>query len=347
MKTAIRFEMAVGLILVIVGVGLVSFPAHAAESASSRDVSVDQALLGDGGMQGVLPPTGQAGVAGMLPNPLSAVFADPSLGRIAATPEIIAASKQDKQAKIYEVQGRAKIAREGSDDWQKLRAGSYIQEGDIVLTSEGARVQIAFDESFLNIVTVPGNTRAVFRAIEPTDIFLEDGTLYNVFDGLGKNANWKVTTPTAVAAVRGTTYFVNYTASNGEFVAAAVDVPDEGEDPSSIAVYLEGEEGSAVSVPEGFQIDLDFGQSPDESLLAVIDPFWLDQIQDILEDVAQKRQENNSEPPAGNGEFFQNDLGGGTGAGLDPQLDTGAVVTDEEEDPEPDPVVPNDAPPEE
>lgn len=247
----------------------------------------------------------------------------------------------DKQARVYDLRGRVRMIKKDVHVWKKVKKGTILKEGDAILTDKESMASITFDEAYLNVVHIPENTRAVFRTIEPTDIHLEDGRLYNILDGLRPGTEWRVSTPVAVTAARGTFYLVNYTASNGDFLTATVEVPDDGQTSSVkvIEILQNGSQGASVAVPEGKQIHLAAGQSPDPSLLEAIDPQWLQQIEEVLEKLAQLRAQErdsalpptgseSSEPAGTTGPTGPGSAGGDPGSTLDPLIDTGSALGD-------------------
>ena len=136
-------------------------------------------------------------------------------------------SEKDGMAKVYELQGKALITPKGSPEEKILKVGDEIHIGDSVYTEKGASLSISFDSRKQNAVRIPAETKATFTSIEPTDIKLDDGSIFNVVNGLAAGSTWKITTPSAVAAVRGTVFLVRYEAANGQMYAATVDVPDD------------------------------------------------------------------------------------------------------------------------
>lgn len=313
-----------------------------AESPVVRDLAVDQALMADGGMSGVLPPTGAQPFPGLLPSGARNHYVDPVIPSMSQMPKGAAESRTDRQARVYEVTGDVKISSPSGSDWEPVLKGMIIKAGQIVLTSKDGSVSVTFDEAFSNVVHVPGGTRAVFRSIEPTDIGLEDGRIYNLFDGLSASKNWTVSTPTAVAAVRGTYFLVQFKSANGDFLSAVFDVPDDHASKIELVDLLaNGAEGSSVDIPEGNQIDLTDGAVLDESMLEGIDSEFLEEMRHVLEQLIDERAARYGEilPPT-NGEFGDpgsidpagNGIVGGPGdIGLDPQLDSGSVQDDPSE----------------
>ena len=336
MKT-ITFKLSIAFVL-LVPVLFWTIPGHTADSVSSRDLSVDAAFLPDGAQGGVLPATGSQTLASGTPvRPMPSGLGVSTSSTRGVTDAYGGTSRADNKARIYEAIGKVKIAKQGSSDWKKVKIDTIVEEGDVILTGKNGKASITFDEAYLNITHIPENTRAVFKTIEPTDIFLEDGTVFNLFDAVPTGSNWKVSTPTAVAAVRGTYWLVNFTASTGEIITATFDVPDDGSSSlvQLIDILASGQQGPTVNIPEGNQISLAQGQSPDPSLLTGVDPQWLAQIQATLELLAFLRSGFNSgsQLPPTSGEFFTpgtlgfDGLGSGGGQ-LDPQLDTGSILND-------------------
>ncbi|MBN1688835.1 MAG: hypothetical protein JW893_07010 [Candidatus Omnitrophica bacterium] len=315
------------IFLYVICVFLISFHADAAQKSGGRDAQVDAALIGPG-MAGVLPATGSQSMSQAVSSSGAGQFIDPGAVGRTSVKGVITMDQTDQWARVYQVNGNVKIASEGSDDWKKVKEGTVIQKGDVVVTNEGSSASITFDESLMNVTFIPENTRAVFRSIEPTDIYLEDGTIYNVFENLPKGSGWQVSNPVAVAAVRGTWYLVQYQASNGELITAVFDVPEDGQTSqvALIEVLEDGTEGSEVDIPEGFQIRWAAGDPLDSDLLEKIAPEWIQAIEGFLENLIEERKDNQGGLPPTGGEFLgAGNVGGGNSDNLlDPLLDTGA-----------------------
>lgn len=216
----------------------------------------------------------------------------------AAAPRLVTQDQTDKKAMVYEVVGTVRIAKKSMPDWKTVENGQIIDEGDILLTEKASSVAVTFDENRFNVVRLPENTRVIFRAIEPTNIYLQDGTVYNAVLRLPEDSSFKISTPVAVAAVRGTFYVVNFTAANGNIVSAVLDVPEDSSESSIelIDILENGEEGASVNVSEGNQISLSANETPDPSLLQGIDPRWIGPLLDLLNELAA---EGGELPPTG------------------------------------------------
>ncbi|MBI3316707.1 MAG: hypothetical protein HYZ85_01710 [Candidatus Omnitrophica bacterium] len=166
-------------------------------------------------------------VQGQLPG-LSANAKAADLGHNAKNLSVKKDSLTDHQAVIFEVKGDVRLLKNGDGEWKKAEKGLLLEAGDQILTGEKSSLEFAYDEFFLNIVRIDEKTKAEFRSIEPTDLYMEDGTIFSALDGLGEAGKYQISTPTAVAAVRGTEFIAmdNIFATNDQGDAAnhAVDV---------------------------------------------------------------------------------------------------------------------------
>lgn len=341
MKTKTVFNLAVFLSLVL-AFGL-SAEAYA-KSASNRDMSADeQILLGGTDGSGLLPPTGsQAATGGFLP------LATGQLGKGYESTKVLEALElegmkgtgtTDHRAHIFDLDGSVKFRKGSSGSWQEAYKGAMIGEGYEVLTGASSHASLTFDANFANAAHIPENTKAEFRSIEPTDIFLADGRIYNMLDGLPKGSTWKVTTPTGVSAVRGTWYMVNFIAADGTQITATFNVPDDGVASSvEVGQILPNGTSPSITVPEGRQLSFTEGGVFDPSQVKGIDPKWLNEILEFLELLGEYRLLNGGTLPP-TGDDFLNFVQEQQDADLrDPNFDTGATNPGEDPIEEPDPI---------
>ena len=283
-------------------------PISAVAQNSARDADIDM-KLNAGALAGVAPPTGAQATAPAVAGAAGS-FLDPYLPAVTQQGKVIA-GQTDGKATVYEVSGDVTYAVQGSPVEKKLKKGQVLSPGDTVHTDSGATVSISFDASYKNAIRIPENSQAVLEGIEPTNIRIINGSVFSSVDGLAQGSSWKVTTPSTVAAVRGTLYLVNYQATSGNFFAATVNVPNDGKS-SAIEIQQVTGDGSA-NVPEGKEINLQEGQVPDNSLVQDLNPSALDQIMDFfqqLEDLRDKDENSNQAPPTGG-----QGVGGAEGAG--------------------------------
>lgn len=127
---------------------------------------------------------------------------------------------KDHHAFVFGFEGNVRILKRNADEWAPAEKGQLLEEGDQILTLGGSHLDVAYDNSFLNIARIEADTKAEFRSIEPTDLHMEDGTIFSALGGLAKGSQYQVSTPTAVAGVRGTELFTS--ASGGSFDLVSV-----------------------------------------------------------------------------------------------------------------------------
>ena len=125
-------------------------------------------------------------------------------------PQVLADSFTDGKAIISNVTGTVKILRSDTDEWLPAGENDALQEGDQIRTDSDASVDIVYDDSSLNVTHIRKNTIAKFISLEPTRIYLSDGSVFNLLDGLPKGSAYEVSTPTAVAAIRGTRFVSDF-----------------------------------------------------------------------------------------------------------------------------------------
>ena len=310
-------------------------PAIATAQSSVRDADVD-AKLNANSLSGIAPPTGSPVAAPTAFSIHTQKFNDPYLPAAMMSGNVIL-GQTDGKARVYELQGAVFITKKGSPVERKLKKGDVIQAGDTIHTDVNSKVSITFDESYKNAIQIPANSTAVVETIEPTNIHIVKGSVFSAVDGLPQGSTWKVSTPSAVAAVRGTLYLVNFQAADGRFFAATVNVPDDGKN-SAIDIQDVTGKGTA-NVPEGKEINLKQGEASNDSLVKDLDPTVLDEILKFFEKLTQLRDDSNSNTPPTGGELVGTNLldpagpgvVGGNSDSLDP-VDTGIIPNPVSED---------------
>ncbi len=303
-------------------------PAIAFAQSSATDADIDLKMNANT-LAGVVPPTGSQAVA-IAPASGVQKFIDPYLPAAMQTGTVVL-GQTDGKARVYEIQGDVRRSESGSPVEKKLKKGDTIRPGDTITTGSGAVVSITFDEDYKNAVHIPENSQALVVSIEPTEIKIQNGSIYSAIDGLPQGSTWKVATPVAVAAVRGTLYVVRFMLTDGTFYAATVNVPDDDKSSSIDIEELTGDIGA--NVPEGKEITFKDGEDPDMSMVSDLDPAAVQEILQFFQELKQLREENENSggaPPTSGDLTGTNTLdpagpgvvGGGNGP-LDPINDIG------------------------
>ena len=194
-------------------------------------------------------------------------------------------SARDGAATIHKVTGYAVLTKMGNPIEKDLKVGDVIQSGDQIQTGTGSALTIYFDKSKQNAIRIPAETSAVFTSIEPTSIELKSGSVFNVVDGLANGSSWKVTTPSAVAAVRGTVFMITFI--GGKFYAATLNVPNDGK-TSAIEVTSIADE-SKVNVFEGKEVSLEKTESLSIDKVVDLHPETVSTLQSFFQEVQSER----------------------------------------------------------
>ena len=115
---------------------------------------------------------------------------------------------------VTQIQGTVFSKKRSSDDFQSLQNGAKIFRGDFIKTNEGSCHLIlnGKDDLFLGPNTSLKIEEASRNEIEKTNatlITMESGRLKATLAKLKKGSTFRVEAPTAIAAVRGTTFYLN------------------------------------------------------------------------------------------------------------------------------------------
>lgn len=196
-------------------------------------------------------------------------------------------SLKDHKAKIYSFKGDVRVLKSGTQLWLPVQAWMSLEVGDKVRTGKDSSLEIAYDDFFLNIVRIDENTIAEFRNIEPTDLFLSDGTVFSAVDGLKVSGSYQVSTPVAVAAVRGTHFDVMFNAETQVFSTATIPVTDDGHTSliEVLSIDESGEKTEPVQLAEGMQMDMNAGQILSAELVGEIDPARVEQAKEYFSEM--------------------------------------------------------------
>lgn len=175
----------------------------------------------------------------------------------------------DHKAKIIRVTGRARILKHSTGAWQSAVKGLTVENGDQIVTQKKGVVELAYDNGLLNVGRIGQNTQAEFVSIEPTEIHLSDGSFLNLLDGLESGQKYQITTPTAVAAVRGTYFDVLYNPQNKRMDVGVFE--DRNSGLGNVEITPLGAGGKSFGIGEGNQAsfepqDLETGQVNTEAV---------------------------------------------------------------------------------
>ncbi len=110
------------------------------------------------------------------------------------------------------VQGEVTVLVPGAPEPKSLTSGTVLVEGSRIETGKGGRADLAFSRG--SIVRVNANSQLVVQNLrklegaENVGLHLEQGSVFNLVERLNQKSEYVVTTPTAIAGVRGTAFQV-------------------------------------------------------------------------------------------------------------------------------------------
>jgi hypothetical protein len=120
-------------------------------------------------------------------------------------------------------------------------------------------VTVVFDSRDVNLARIEENTLAEFVSIEPTEIYLRDGSIFSLLENLKKDEPYQISTPTAVASVLGTFFRVTYHDSSN-VVTASVYKDKNFEKVSAVDFSVKGQASKSIfsiKVSEGEKVTYD------------------------------------------------------------------------------------------
>jgi len=144
--------------------------------------------------------------------PLSSAQAYKAVGMVSPS-SIGLRSKQLQRIRLTEVRGDVFIRRSGSSEWIKAKGGMKLLPADTIKTGERSAVEIRF-EGRTTVRLTDHTELSVDQAFQSgktkkTILKLQRGRLKAKVDWLKGDSEFKVVTPTAVASVRGTLFYLS------------------------------------------------------------------------------------------------------------------------------------------
>ena len=176
-------------------------------------------------------------------------------------------------AEIKAVRGRAEVLRKGQSQWATLAPGARLNEGDQVRTGPAASVDVALPDG--SSILVAENTRYVVTKLQYNAQSRERNFGFHVVAGKVKadvtraavqaararQANFFVSTPNGVAAVRGTIVVVLFNPATGQTLVAVFASP--GQPPATaVATFISLSTGTVTTVTAGNFVTVVPGQPP-------------------------------------------------------------------------------------
>ncbi|MFW6365347.1 MAG: FecR family protein [Spirochaetota bacterium] len=157
---------------------------------------------------------------------------------------------QTKNAKIMFFVGKVEISQNGNS--REASKGMQIRTGDTVTT--GTQSSVIIRDTSSNNIKMRENSSLVYsRENDRTELTLAAGSVFSKVQKLGKDPHYFVKTPTMVAAVRGTEFFVAYGSRNNDlWVCVNKGIVSVSTTAAKKSVDLK--EGEGVMISEGTRV---------------------------------------------------------------------------------------------
>lgn len=214
-----------------------------------------------------------------------------------------ASGAAEKAGDVVLVRGKAQIERPAGTIAARVRA--TLQESDSVTTRSRSRVKMLFRDD--SILTIGSNSRLVIRKYLYDPANRKAESLYELADGKLRSvvgsSGFKVTTPTAFAAARGTLFTVAYNTETGTteitVTEGSVEVRNVNDEVEGVQVVSAGEStsvtGNQPPTPPVPAVGAAFG---DDNGIDMPELESEDESRDgILHDLREKREKAELEHP--------------------------------------------------
>ncbi|MFT5207216.1 MAG: hypothetical protein ACI9CF_000965 [Candidatus Omnitrophota bacterium] len=176
-----------------------------------------------------------------------------SLFLISSNP-VHAYGKTSNISRVISLNDSAHIIKKGSGVRRPLAVGDFVQKGDVVEVIGRNYVNIAIDRAGKNVIHLEGDAVMGLDNGSIAKVDLVKGKMIALLDDLPNLGGFEVSTPSAVASVRGTYFKVNSQVNfssmhlyKGSLAVTSIDANGK-------------RGGSAVLVP-GYETFIDFGSS--------------------------------------------------------------------------------------
>lgn len=161
-------------------------------------------------------------------------------------------------AEIIFIEGSVQVQSSGAAEWKTAEKGMTVEIGDSIRTARHSRADIALDAEKLNTIRIEQKTLVVLNSESAESIDrcdLSRGRVYANMEGLKAGLGFEVTTPSAVAGVRGSSYMVYVEKDQDEISAYEDTVFLKTYDPNKQLL-------SETMLPQGFKTFIERFQMP-------------------------------------------------------------------------------------
>ena len=163
-----------------------------------------------------------------------------------------------KAAEIVYMEGTVQVKPAGSEDWQNAQQGMKVNIGDTIRTARRSKADIALDVEKKNTLRIDPKTLLVLDSISAGEIDRVDlsrGKVYSNLESLKQGMVFEVSTPSAVAGARGTSYSVYTERDEDEIQSYKDDVFLKAFDADKNMI-------TELTLPEGFKTFVERFEGP-------------------------------------------------------------------------------------
>ncbi|MGB2601453.1 MAG: FecR family protein [Candidatus Omnitrophota bacterium] len=114
------------------------------------------------------------------------------------------AQAMDGNIEVISLAGDAKVISPGAAAGEACLPGMRLREGSQVVTGMESYVEIALDDSKMNLLKIKENSRVAIKLEGPDKIELVDGEIFTLLQNLEPGEVFRVRTPCATCGARGT-----------------------------------------------------------------------------------------------------------------------------------------------
>src|SRR3989338_9137249 len=130
-----------------------------------------------------------------------------------------AAFAQSPSCEVVSVQTNAWMTKADPASKTTLKNGDRLTAGTSVQVMKGGPLFLSFDSNRMNLIQISENTQFKMLPLDKKELGVElsSGTITAALDRWDKGQEFKITTPVAVAAVRGTRFLIGVTGTQTQF----------------------------------------------------------------------------------------------------------------------------------
>ncbi len=118
------------------------------------------------------------------------------------------AEEDTSRAKVIATEGKVQI-KDASGNWIDAKRGTSLEDGAEVSSGEASSCVLAVGEGRTSAVTLQSDSKATLSSLDPVKIKLDSGELIALVKGLKEGSTFQVMSSTAVASVKGTSFYVS------------------------------------------------------------------------------------------------------------------------------------------